>query len=87
MIGLTPEKLVIIAVIVGLLIGPERLPAAAAALGKFVRNVRGLAFRARDQVKENMGEEFDEVDWSKLDPTRYDPRRIIRDALREDSGP
>lgn len=87
MIGITPEKILIIALIVGLLIGPERLPAAAAALARFAKGARSLAFRARDQLKEDMGDEFDEVDWSKLDPTRYDPRRIIRDALREDPGP
>jgi sec-independent protein translocase protein TatB len=28
-----------------------------------------------------MGPEFDDVEWQKLDPRQYDPRRIIRDAL------
>jgi sec-independent protein translocase protein TatB len=28
-----------------------------------------------------LGPEFDEVDWKKLDPRQYDPRRIVRDAL------
>ena len=31
-----------------------------------------------------MGPEFDEVDWKKLDPRQYDPRRIIREALLDD---
>jgi sec-independent protein translocase protein TatB len=34
-----------------------------------------------------MGPEFDEVDWKKLDPRQYDPRRIIREALLDDDTP
>jgi sec-independent protein translocase protein TatB len=30
-----------------------------------------------------MGPDFDEVDWKKLDPRQYDPRRIIREALTD----
>jgi hypothetical protein len=36
-------------------------------------------------MKDEMGPEFDEVDWKKLDPRQYDPRRIIREALLDDS--
>jgi sec-independent protein translocase protein TatB len=35
-------------------------------------------------MREEMGPEFDEVDWKKLDPRQYDPRRIIREALLDD---
>jgi sec-independent protein translocase protein TatB len=35
-------------------------------------------------MREEMGPEFDEVDWTTLDPRKYDPRRIIREALLED---
>ncbi len=31
-----------------------------------------------------MGPEFDDLDWKKLDPRQYDPRRIIREALTDD---
>ena len=34
-----------------------------------------------------MGPEFDEVDWTKLDPRQYDPRRIVREALLDDPAP
>jgi sec-independent protein translocase protein TatB len=30
-----------------------------------------------------MGPDFDDVDWKKLDPRQYDPRRIIREALTD----
>jgi sec-independent protein translocase protein TatB len=82
--GLTPEKLLIIAVIAVFLIGPERLPTYAGKLGQFVRSLRDFANGAKDRMRDEMGPEFDEVDWKKLDPRQYDPRRIIREALLED---
>ncbi|WP_092964959.1 sec-independent translocase [Agromyces sp. CF514] len=83
MFGLTFEKLLIIGVIAVFLLGPERLPHYAAQLGKFVRSVRDFANGAKDRMREEMGPEFDDVDWQKLDPRQYDPRRIIRDALSD----
>lgn len=82
--GLTFDKLLIIGVIAVFVLGPDRLPHYAAQLGQLVRKVRGFATQARERVKDEMGEEFNEVDWRKLDPRQYDPRRIIRDALLED---
>jgi|SRR5215203_293311 len=83
MFGLTFEKLLIIGVIAVFLLGPERLPLYAAKLGQFVRSVRDMANGAKGRVREEMGPEFDDVDWRKLDPRQYDPRRIIREALTD----
>ena len=82
--GLTFDKLLIVAVIAAFVIGPERLPAYAAKLGQLVRSLRDFANGAKDRMRDEMGPEFDEVDWKKLDPRQYDPRRIIREALLED---
>lgn len=82
--GLTFDKLIIIAVIAVFLIGPDRLPGYAAQLARMVRALRTMADGAKDRMREEMGPEFDEVDWKKLDPRQYDPRRIIREALMED---
>ncbi len=79
--GLTFDKLIIILVIAVLLIGPDRLPHYAAQLGRLARGVRDMASGAKDRMREEMGPEFDEIEWSKLDPRQYDPRRIIREAL------
>lgn len=85
--GLTFDKLLIIAVIAVFLLGPERLPYYAGQLAKLVRTLRGMATRAQDRMREEMGPEFDDIDWKRLDPRQYDPRRIIRDALLEDDTP
>jgi sec-independent protein translocase protein TatB len=79
--GLTFDKLLIIAIIAVFLIGPDRLPGYAAQLARLVKTLRGFADGAKDRMREEMGPEFDEVDWKKLDPRQYDPRRIIREAL------
>ncbi|WP_255447619.1 Sec-independent protein translocase TatB [Schumannella sp. 10F1B-5-1] len=84
-LGLTFDKLLIILVIAVFLIGPERLPHYAAQLARLARGVRDMANGARDRMREEMGPEFDDIEWSKLDPRQYDPRRIIRDALTEDA--
>jgi sec-independent protein translocase protein TatB len=82
--GLTFDKLLIVAVIAAFLLGPERLPTYAAKLGKFTRSLRDFANGAKSRMRDEMGPEFDEVDWKKLDPRQYDPRRIIREALLDD---
>ena len=84
MFDINPGELVVLLVVALVVIGPERLPKYAAELGRLVRDVRSFARNAREQVREEMGEEFDEVDWQALDPRRYDPRRIVREALLED---
>ncbi|MFF2052354.1 Sec-independent protein translocase TatB [Leifsonia sp. NPDC058194] len=85
MFGLTFDKLLIVAVIAAFVIGPERLPLYAGKLGQFVRSLRDFANGAKTRMRDEMGPEFDEVDWKKLDPRQYDPRRIIREALLEDA--
>lgn len=87
MFGLTADKLIIIAVIAVFLLGPERVPMYTAKLAQLVKNVRNMARDAKSRMRDEMGEDFDDVDWKKLDPRQYDPRRIIREALLEDDEP
>jgi len=85
--GLTFDKLLIIGLIAVFLLGPERLPYYASQLARLVRSLRDMASGAKDRMRDEMGPDFDEIDWKKLDPRQYDPRRIIRDALLEDESP
>jgi sec-independent protein translocase protein TatB len=80
-------KLLFIAVLALFLVGPEKLPDYAARLARFVRAARRMLDDAKDRVKEELGPDFDEEEWRKLDPRQYDPRRIIRDALLEPPEP
>lgn len=82
--GLTLDKIFVILLIALFLIGPEKLPGYAKRLGEFVRSAKKMADGAKDRLRDEMGPEFDDVNWKQLDPRQYDPRRIIRDALLED---
>ena len=78
-------ELVIILVVALLVIGPERLPEYVARLRQGIRDLKKLADGAKTQLRDQMGPEFDDVDWSAYDPRQYDPRRIVREALMDDS--
>ena len=84
MFGLSGEKLIILGLIAAFVLGPDRLPGYAQKLAQFVKSLRRMAEGAKTQLSEEMGEEFNDLDWKKLDPRQYDPRRIIRDALVEE---
>ena len=79
-------EFIILVVAALLVIGPERMPEYSAKLARMVKQVRGLADAAKVQLREQMGPEFDDVDWKQYDPRQYDPRRIVREALMDD-GP
>ncbi|WP_426518877.1 Sec-independent protein translocase TatB [Diaminobutyricibacter sp. McL0618] len=81
MLGLSFDKLLVIGLIAAMLIGPQHLPLYASKLATFVRGLREMVMGAQERLREEVGPEFDEVDWKKLDPRQYDPRRIVRDAL------
>ncbi|WP_413452267.1 twin-arginine translocase TatA/TatE family subunit [Georgenia phoenicis] len=78
------SELAVIALLAVVLIGPERLPQYAQQLGRLVRNLRRLTSDTTERVRAELGPELDDLDLRSLDPRQYDPRRIVRDALRDD---
>jgi sec-independent protein translocase protein TatB len=79
-------EFVILVIAALLVIGPDRMPEYSAKLAKLVRQVRGMADTAKVQLREQMGPDFDDVDWKQYDPRQYDPRRIVREALMDDGA-
>jgi sec-independent protein translocase protein TatB len=80
----------LILIIAGLFIlGPERLPSAAAWLGKTVRQVREYATGAREQLRSELGPEFDELR-KPLEDLRglrnFDPKRAVTKHLLDATG-
>jgi sec-independent protein translocase protein TatB len=79
---------ILIIVVAGLFIlGPERLPSAAAWVGKTIRQVRDYATGAREQLKQEMGPEFEQLR-KPLEDLRelrnFDPKRAITKHLWDD---
>ena len=69
---------ILVLLVAGLFIlGPERLPEAAAWLGKTIRQVKDFASGARDQLRNELGPEFDEL---------RKPIDELREPLRELRG-
>lgn len=85
--GLTFEKLLLIGLIVVLIVGPDRLPKVAEGFARMVRKAGEYLRDTKTRMRDEMGPEMDDVDWRKLDPRQYDPRRIIREALLETPPP
>ncbi|HST80830.1 MAG TPA: twin-arginine translocase TatA/TatE family subunit [Kineosporiaceae bacterium] len=83
MFGINPSEFIVLLVVAAVVLGPERLPEYAQQLARLVRELRRMAQGASKQVRNEMGPEFDDIDWSKLDPRQYDPRRIVREALAD----
>lgn len=70
------------------ILGPERLPDAAAWVGRTVRKVREYATGARDQLKSELGPEYDELrkplqDLQQL--RNLDPKQLVANHLFGDS--
>ncbi|MFJ4207083.1 Sec-independent protein translocase TatB [Paenarthrobacter sp. NPDC089675] len=86
MFGINGPEFIVLLIIGVLVIGPSRLPEYTQKLANLVKEVRRMASGAREQIKEEVGIDIDEVDWKKYDPRQYDPRRIIKDALFEDDS-
>ena len=83
MFGLSGEKLLLIGLIAIFVLGPERLPTYAQRFAQWIKKARVWLDGAQDRAKQELGDDFQDVDWKKMDPRQYDPRRIIRDALQE----
>ncbi len=83
MFGLSGEKLLLIGLIAVFVLGPERLPVYAQRFAQWIKKSKAWLDGAQDRAKQELGDDFQDLDWKKMDPRQYDPRRIIRDALSE----
>jgi sec-independent protein translocase protein TatB len=88
--GLSVEHLVILLVAALFILGPQRLPAAAQWLGQGVRRIRGFAADAQEQLRSEMGPEFDEFrkplqDLSSL--RNIDINTAVTRLLADDTAP
>ena len=83
MFGVGLQELAVIAFIAVLVVGPDRLPELARQGGKLLRQLRNLALNARDELRNELGPEFADLELSDLDP-RAIVRKHIAEAMEED---
>lgn len=82
MIGVSLEKLVVVLVVAALVLGPTRLPAYAERLGAWAHGLRAFVDAARARAETGLGVPVRADEWQR-EVQRYDPRRIVREALAE----
>ncbi len=92
MLDINGGEFLVIALLVGLLLGPDRLPELARSAARLIRRGRDFATGASAQMKVEIGVDLDQVDWRRYDPRQYHPKRIVQNALSdvfddEDSPP
>lgn len=83
MLGINGGEILLLILIAILVLGPTRMPEYAAKLAQGIRRMRVMADGAKGQLKEQLGPEYNDLNWRQYDPRQYDPRRIVRQALIE----
>ena len=61
MFGINGYEFILLAIIAVIVLGPERLPEYASQLAQLVKGLRRMATGAREQLREEVGSEFDDV--------------------------
>lgn len=78
MMGIGFAEFMVIGVVAMLVFGPDRLPEFARQAGRMIRQVRGLARQARDDIRTELGPEYADFELTDLDP-----RKAIRKHVME----
>ena len=78
MFGVGLQELALLAFIAVLVFGPDRLPEFARQAGRMARQLRKLASQARDDLREELGPEYSDLNLRDLDP-----RTIVRKHISE----
>src|SRR3954462_6276951 len=100
MFNVGPMELLVLAIVGLIVLGPDKLPNLARDAARMLRTLRDLATGARQQLRDELGPEFADVDLRNLnprtalrnvvfgdeDPAEYHPRNAVRRAVWGDDG-
>ena len=86
MFGVGLPEFAVLAFVAVLVFGPDKLPELARQAGTMVRKVRQMANAARDELREELGPEYADLELRDLDP-RQAIRKHILEAMDEDDLP
>ena len=78
-------EIIIIAVIGLLVFGPERLPRAAADAAKWLKQIRGMASGARQELADSAGLDLSETVDTVKSLQEFHPRRLAASLLKDES--
>jgi sec-independent protein translocase protein TatB len=75
-----------LALLAMILLGPDKLPQFAVDAAKMVKKIRNFASTATNELKENLGPGFEDLQPSDLRPKTFIKKQLAN-ALEEDSNP
>jgi len=81
--GVGLEELFVIAFVAILVVGPDKLPDLARQAGRMARQLRNLTNAARDELREELGPDYADLQLRDLDP-RVLVRKHIMEAMAEE---
>jgi len=85
MFNIGPMELLVLALVGMVVLGPERLPGIVKDATRMLRQLRDMATGARNQLKNELGPEFSDVDLQALRDLRaLNPRTAITRAIMGD---
>jgi sec-independent protein translocase protein TatB len=87
MFGVGLPELAVIAFVAILVFGPDKLPDYARQAGRLVRQVRDFANQARDELREELGPDYADLDLRDLDPRNIVKKHIMEAMNEDDDGP
>jgi sec-independent protein translocase protein TatB len=88
MFNIGPMELAVLALVGMIVLGPERLPGLVRDATRMLRQLRDMATGARNQLKNELGPEFSDLDLQALRDLRsLNPRTAITRALLDDDEP
>ena len=81
MFDLSVGKLFVLAIVAILVVGPDRLPNLAKDAARLLRTLREMSTGAREQLRDELGPEFADVDFRSLNPRTIVQHAVFGDDL------
>lgn len=77
MFDLSPSKLLVLAIVAIIVVGPDRLPGLARDAARLYRTLREMATGVQTQLRDELGPEFADLDLRSLDPRAAVTRALL----------